>query len=98
MSTATSWLGKSSTPTFGNISLTKTITDIIVVWKLNQKRLKKSLFYPKVSKIIFKSNLYLMSIFHRGQVTPSSPFFPNTNLTKTIGNLLVVSNVTKIWL
>ena len=36
-----------------------------------------------------------MSISRRDPVTPLTPFLPNINLTKTTGNLLVASNVTK---
>ena len=39
-----------------------------------------------------------MLISGRGPVTPSTPFFPNINLTKTIKNLPVVSKVTEKWL
>ena len=33
-----------STPTFGYINLTESITNLIAVWKFNQKRMQKSLF------------------------------------------------------
>ena len=33
-----------STPTFGNNNLTETITNLIVAWKFNQKKLQESLF------------------------------------------------------
>ena len=39
-----------------------------------------------------------MSFSRRDPVNPSSHTFPNINLTKTIRNLPVVSNVTKKWL
>ena len=33
-----------STPTFGNMNLTKTVADLTVNWKFNQKWLQESLF------------------------------------------------------
>ena len=47
----------------------------------------------KPFKIIFKPNSYLMSIFRRSPVNPSTRTFPNINLTKTIKNLLGVSKI-----
>ena len=41
---------------------------------------------------------YLTSFSRRGPVNTSTPSFTNINLTKTITNSPVVSNVTKIWL
>ena len=38
---------------------------------------------------------YLTSFSRRGPVNRSTPNFPNINLTRTIANLPVVSNVTK---
>ena len=38
---------------------------------------------------------FLPSLFRRGQVNLSTPTFPNINLSKTIGNLLVVSKITE---
>ena len=35
-----------STPTFGNINLTETITNLIVALTFNQKRFRESLFAP----------------------------------------------------
>ena len=40
----------------------------------------------------------LTSLSRRGPVNPSTNNFPNINLTRTITNLPVVSNVTKKWL
>ena len=39
-----------------------------------------------------------MSISSRVPVNPSTLTFPNTNLRKTIGNLLVVSKIAEKWL
>ena len=36
-----------------------------------------------------------MSIFRRGPVTPSTPTFPNINLTKATKKVPIVSNVTE---
>ena len=41
---------------------------------------------------------YLTSFSRRGSVITSTPNFPNINLTRTITNLPVVSNLTKKWL
>ena len=41
---------------------------------------------------------YLTSLSRRDPVNPSTPNFSNINLTRTITNLPVVSNVTKKWL
>ena len=35
-----------STPTFYNLNLTETITNLVVASKLNKKRLQESLFAP----------------------------------------------------
>ena len=35
-----------------------------------------------------------MSISRRGQVNPSTPTFPDINLTKAMANLLIVSKIT----
>ena len=35
-----------STPTFNKTNLTETITNLIVVWKFNQKPLQESLIAP----------------------------------------------------
>ena len=48
----------------------------------------------KEKKLFF----YLMSLSCRGPVNTSTSTFPNINFTKTIQNLPVVSNVTKIRL
>ena len=55
-------------------------------------------FHTRSFKIIFKPNWYLMSILRPSPVNPSKALFPNTNLTKTIKNLLVVSKITETWL
>ena len=39
-----------------------------------------------------------MSNSRRGPVNPSTPFFPNINLTKIIRNIPVASIVTENWL
>ena len=49
----------------------------------------------KSFKITLKLNSYLMSISRCNPVNWSTPTFPNTNLTKTIRNLLVISKFTK---
>ena len=41
---------------------------------------------------------YLTSLSLRGPVNPLTVNFPNINLTRTITNLPIVSNVTKKWL
>ena len=38
---------------------------------------------------------FLPSLLRRGQVNLSTPTFPNINLPKAIGNLLVVSKITE---
>ena len=38
----------------------------------------------------------MMEILRRGPLTPSIPTFPNTNLRKTVGNLLVVLKIKKM--
>ena len=35
-----------SSPTFGNINITETMTNSIVTWKFSQKRKQESLFAP----------------------------------------------------
>ena len=52
----------------------------------------------KIFKITLKLNSYLMSISLCNPVNSSTPTFPNTNLTKTIRNLLVISKFTKKFL
>ena len=37
-----------STPTFGNINLTETMTNLIVAWKFSQKQTQESLFAPQI--------------------------------------------------
>ena len=59
---------------------------------------KNLYLHPRSFKIIIKSDSYLTSVSRRGSVTPSTPAFPNINLKKTIGNLLVVSKITEKWL
>ena len=81
-----------STPTFDNIILTETMTNLIVAWKFNFKNL---CLYPKSFHITLKPNSYLMSISRRGPVNPSTPTFPNINLTKPIKNLLVILKITE---
>ena len=50
---------------------------------------------PKLLQTTFKLNSYLMSISRCGPVTPSIPFFPSINLTKTIKNFFVVLKITE---
>ena len=39
-----------------------------------------------------------MSIYRHSPVNPSTPIFPNINITKTIKNLLLISKITAKWL
>ena len=48
-----------------------------------------SVLHPKLFKIIFKPNSYLMSISRRGPVNPSIPNFDNINLAETTTNVVV---------
>ena len=50
------WPGKLLTPTFGNINLTETMTNLIAACKFNQKRYQNLYLHPKTFKITFKSN------------------------------------------
>ena len=52
---------------------------------------------PKPLNAASKSHSYLISLSRRCLVNPSTPTFPNINLTITIENLPVVSNVTEKW-
>ena len=93
-----SWLGKSSTSTFGNISLTEIMRNSIIAWKFNQKRIQECLFaylHPKLFTTAFKLNSYLMSLLSCGLVTPSTTIFTNINFTKAIRNFPVVLNITE---
>ena len=82
-----------STPIFGNINLTETKKNLIGSL-LGHHNL---CLHPKFLKIIFEPNPYLKSISCRSPVNPSTHTFPNNNLTRTIKNLLVVSNITEKW-
>ena len=58
------------------------------------KNKRKNLYLdPNLFNSIFKSHSYLKSLSRRVPVYPSTPTFPNINLTKTIKFLPVVSNV-----
>ena len=63
-----------SSPTFANINLTETMTNVIVAWKSNQDGCKNLYLHPKSFKITFKSNSYPMSISRRRPVTSSAYF------------------------
>ena len=57
-----------SIPNFPNINLTKTLTNLLVVWKMTEKGLNNFYLLPKVFHRSSKLNLYLMPISRRGPV------------------------------
>ena len=67
--------------TFFNIGLTKTMTDLLIAWKITQKCLQF---------MCSKSFSYLVSISRVGPVNLSTATFPNITLTKTMTKVLVV--------
>ena len=74
-----------SNGTFGNINLTKTVIDLIVDSKFNQKRLQESLhLYPKSFKVTLEPNSYLMSTCRCGQENQSTYTFCSNDLTQTM--------------
>ena len=87
-----------STPNFPNLTLTRTITNLPVVSNVTKNGCNNLYYHPLSPSKGQKLFSYLTSFFHRRLVNPSTPNFPNINLTRTITNLPVVSNVTKKWL
>ena len=81
-----------SSPTFGNINLTK--SNLLIAWKLNEKWLKYLCFHPNPFKITLKPNSYLTSVLCRGPVNLLTPTFPNINLTQAMSNFLIVWKIT----
>ena len=77
-------------PTFGNISLTEKMTDLLIAWKLNQNDCNDLYLHNKPFKTALKSNHIWCQFFVVASVNPSTPTLPNINLTKGIRNLLVV--------
>ena len=77
-----------TSPTFLNIYLTKTVRNLLVVSKINEKRLQYS----------YKSFSYLTSLSRRGSINPSTPNFSNISLTETTTNLIAAWKFTKKWL
>ena len=85
-----------SVPTFDNVNLTESITNLIVAWKFNQKRVQESILHYKPFKTSTKSNSYLISTSRRGHGNCVNLFFPNINVTKAIRNLLVLKITEKM--
>ena len=85
-----------SIPTFDNVNLTESITNLIVAWKFNQKRVQESILHYKPFKTTTKSNSYLISTSRRGHGNCVNLFFPNINVTKAIRNLLVLKITEKM--
>ena len=93
-----------STPTFANINLTETMTNLIVPWKFSQKRTQESLFAPKSFNTTFKSHSYLMLLSRRGSVNPVNPHFSQyqsyknnykfTYCFKCHQNMVVINSIT----
>ena len=81
------------------ISIVQGQLQIYLLFQMSPKNGCNNLYYHPFS--LSKGNKlfsYLTSFSRRGPVNPSTPNFPNINLTRTITNLLVVSNVNKKWL
>ena len=71
------------------------MTHLLLLGNLVKNGFKNLYFHPKHFKSPFKSNSYLISVSHPGPVNPSTPTFPNINLTKTMRNLLVAGKITE---
>ena len=82
--TFSAWPGKSVNPNFLQYQSDKNVKKII------KDSCKNLYLHPKSFKTTVKSNSYLMSISRRGPITPSTPTFPNIDVTKATENLLVV--------
>ena len=86
-----------STPSFPNINLTKTMTNLLIVWKMTEKGYNNLYLLTKVFHKSSKSNSYLMPISRRGPVNLSTPTFDNISLTEAMTNLLVVWKFDQRW-
>ena len=82
-------------PTFPNIILKKKKTNLPVVCKITEKGCNNLYLLTNVFHRTSKPNSDIMPISHCGLINPSTPAFPNINLTKTIKKLLLVSKITK---
>ena len=76
-----------STPTFPNISLTKTMTNLFIVSIITGKRWNNLYFLPEAFQRSWKSNL--MAISRRSLLNLSTANLGSINLTETMVNLLV---------
>ena len=85
-----------STPTFGNIILTETMSVMFLLLGNSIKNDCKNLYlYSKPFKLTFKSSSPLASISRHCPVTLSTHTFLNINLTKAMTNLLTVCKITE---
>ena len=85
-----------STPTFGNISLTETMSVMFLLLGNSLKNDCKNLYlYSKPFKLTFQSSSHLASVSWCCLVTLSTHTFPNINLTKAMTNLLTVCKITE---
>ena len=71
-----------STPTFGNINLTETMTNLLLNWNLIKSDCNNLYLHNKSFKTTLKPYSYQRSIFRRGPVNPSTPTFPISILQK----------------
>ena len=84
-----------STPTFGNINLTETVTNLLVVWKVKNECNNLYFHSKSFKKTNLKPKSYLVSVFRCSPEIPSTSTLPNINLTKVSKNLLVASKIIK---
>ena len=78
-----------STPTFSNISLTKTMTNLFLVLNITEKNCNILYLLLKVFHRSSEPNSYLISIFYCGPVILWAPTFSDMSLTQTSTNLFI---------
>ena len=78
-----------STPTFSNINLTKTTTNLLLLGNSIKVESNNLYLQPKPFEITLKSSSYLTSVSRCDPVILSTPTFLNINLTLAMANLLV---------
>ena len=67
----------------------QTMNDLPVALAITQKKVQNFYLHSNTFEMSSKSFSHLMPLLNCGQVNPSTPIFPDINLTQTMTDLLV---------